>query len=1347
MARSFFCLFVLILFICTLPSRHWAAELELRQAGTGTTDISVLVGDEIEVELWIHSASEQLSGAAIFLSFDESVFALADQDRQSVAAGFQPFASGQFLRNGEVFRNTLLDPDDPAANASGAQLDYSVVRAIDQGSGLVASFRLRALAPIRSSSIRIDESGIRETRVFLPDGSQRAFRFITPMRIAVRGITIEGLPSTLVLARGQADTTLLRLNDFIFDPIHSFADIQWDFPSTTTLSLHYDQGTHQLQIAADADAAPWERLILTATNPDGQTMADTVDVFVNARPVLAEFTEPISITEDGSYELALEIEDPDTPVDLLQVQTRTSEEMAVTIAGPPYSALLTPAPDWNGSAQVTFIAIDNFDFADTTRVNITVNPVNDPPEVLLTPNIRLTRGKQDSSLALADLVRDPEEAADELRLSWSGADKVQIDKQNGRLVLQARDHTWLGTEEITLQLEDAGGLGASTLLTVTIVPSLPPNLQDPPQRYGLTAGGYFILGLNDLVVDPDDLDQDLEWQVDGQEKLLVQLNGTGEVRIEAPASFTGTETVEFTVFDPSGESASFGLVVFSAPPSGEPVLSPLPEITVPLDGVDTSLDLDDYVFDVDDAATAMEWIMPARDDLNLDVDPDTHVLTIQPTATAWAQVVDLELEVRDPDGHRATQSVRIHITGGSQEPAFAFDPIQDLNFRVGQTHEFDLDDFVSGSVPVEEVEWQVEGLENLEVEIDATTHQVRISARGDWQGSESITFVAMAGEDILRRSVQVTILDSTDSSAPQLSPLPTLTIKAGDFDQSLDLDDFVTGIDPTGLTWEVSGDAHTQIVVDAETHRLIILAGADWSGEELLVFTARDGQNQVLEGTLRLQILPLETALSLRSITQAPLFAGENQIRLEVADLLQGEVDPTELTWEASAAQTVNVLYDPVENVLILQPSSPWQGSEIITLRARDPEGNEASGQVLAQVYPTDGSVGKAAADFRVVIVPNVMQPEFLDVFVISDTPLLQVEDETWHQLSLANAAPGIWYGDHTLNPGQEGQFYFMALALDAEEQVIKAATELSVGTFNPPSAKRLSGDQVLVYLPAHSFADDAVVAILPASMPDPGAELIPLSPAYIIHSPQRYQPRAESRISMPLPAAQNANRAALYRWNASDDRWVFAGADKVEGRMRAPLEQLGIYALMEDRTPPQLQAALEKEDQWRFSWTDQGSGIGTLAVMLNRDPLPPSAYSWDGEWLEIYPQGLPEGQHQLSIQVTDRAGNPAIALEKTAVGAATPEKFLLGQNFPNPFNPSTAIPFFLPTSAQVRLGIYNAAGQRIRSLLDEPLSPGAHELIWNARDDRGQAVSSGLYLYRLEVDGRAKIRKMTLMR
>ena len=204
-----------IFVIVTLSEPLWAARLELRPLGSDSSITSVMVGDEIEVELWIDSERQPISGAAVFLSFDEKHLALVNEDR-ATQTGFQPFAPRGFLSNGEIFRNYLLDEADPAASAPGTQLDYSVVRAADQGAGPIASFRLRALMPAAQLHVRIDESGTRETRFFLPDGGQRSFRFITPLQLSVQGITIRDLPNRIVLPR--SGTHQLTLGNHIFDP-------------------------------------------------------------------------------------------------------------------------------------------------------------------------------------------------------------------------------------------------------------------------------------------------------------------------------------------------------------------------------------------------------------------------------------------------------------------------------------------------------------------------------------------------------------------------------------------------------------------------------------------------------------------------------------------------------------------------------------------------------------------------------------------------------------------------------------------------------------------------------------------------------------------------------------------------------------------------------------------------------------------------------------------------------------------------------------------------------------------------------------------------------------------------
>ncbi|MGH7493397.1 MAG: FlgD immunoglobulin-like domain containing protein, partial [bacterium] len=86
---------------------------------------------------------------------------------------------------------------------------------------------------------------------------------------------------------------------------------------------------------------------------------------------------------------------------------------------------------------------------------------------------------------------------------------------------------------------------------------------------------------------------------------------------------------------------------------------------------------------------------------------------------------------------------------------------------------------------------------------------------------------------------------------------------------------------------------------------------------------------------------------------------------------------------------------------------------------------------------------------------------------------------------------------------------------------------------------------------------------------------------------------------------------------------------------------------------------------------------------------------------------------------------------------APNPSSFVLAQNFPNPFNPSTKIQFALPERAIVSLAIYDLNGHLVRQLVSQQLfESGRSEWSWDGRNEQGFAVSSGIYVYRLQAQG-----------
>lgn len=108
------------------------------------------------------------------------------------------------------------------------------------------------------------------------------------------------------------------------------------------------------------------------------------------------------------------------------------------------------------------------------------------------------------------------------------------------------------------------------------------------------------------------------------------------------------------------------------------------------------------------------------------------------------------------------------------------------------------------------------------------------------------------------------------------------------------------------------------------------------------------------------------------------------------------------------------------------------------------------------------------------------------------------------------------------------------------------------------------------------------------------------------------------------------------------------------------------------------------------------------------------------------------------NIRLFDQKGNAIEALTTLVweESALIPAQYELHQNFPNPFNPETTIQFDLPQAAEVSLAVYNVTGQLINSLVNSKIDAGSHSFKWAGNDNSGNQVTSGVYFYRINVNG-----------
>jgi hypothetical protein len=93
------------------------------------------------------------------------------------------------------------------------------------------------------------------------------------------------------------------------------------------------------------------------------------------------------------------------------------------------------------------------------------------------------------------------------------------------------------------------------------------------------------------------------------------------------------------------------------------------------------------------------------------------------------------------------------------------------------------------------------------------------------------------------------------------------------------------------------------------------------------------------------------------------------------------------------------------------------------------------------------------------------------------------------------------------------------------------------------------------------------------------------------------------------------------------------------------------------------------------------------------------------------------------------------------------PRTYQLGAAYPNPARGMATIAYQLPREDRVELSVYNIAGQRVRTLARGDQPAGYHTVRWDGRDDCGQRVSAGIYLYRLTTPSYARTGKLSLVK
>lgn len=796
---------------------------------------------------------------------------------------------------------------------------------------------------------------------------------------------IIGLPSTVAFAEDGASVPI-DLDDFVTDLDSPADELQWTPTNGNFIHVDIDPTTRVAQFSADPDSFGEADIRLVVSDSTGLTDSVTVRVIVTAvnDPPFVERREPVypRLGEGGSIIIPLSalITDADDRPDSLQILLQTEGGVTAQLTPDGQSLELTGTSTGRGLVHIT--AQDRAGEVSTGRIVAVVLPEGTTlaPQLAPLPLLRFTEGTL-GTLDLNTLVVDDSPVD---QLSWTAAsfDQLKPIVSDGVLLVTA-EAGFTGPAAVGLIVTDPDGNQDSGSLAVEVVPAgepQPPQLL-APVKIGLTSGSTdgrspteVTLNLDAIVADPDDDDVDIVWTVTVSTGLLAEYDpSTRQVRLSATQGMNEVAALTLTATDPGGLSSTESIPVLVVQAGRAPLIDTLPDVVLDSAADEGRVDLDDVVFDDEDFESELEWIAEGEPGIIVELDPVTHLLRIRrdETSTQPASEARVVLTARDT-GDQGT-SVILTV---SLPPVFQLDPIPELVLYAGSTDTtLVLDDYVVGSAPT--LLWTVGPTTQLEVTIDEETTRVRVtSSNSDFVGTEIVSFLA-TDDTGRQRAAPVDVRVQGRGLAPQVRTLPTMSVRAGEEDRSLDLDDFVIDDDPDStLIWSVSQPSDVIVSIDPLSHELSVRPDPTAAGPRTAQLLVRDPAGNTALGILEIQVLRGGEPPVVTSLPQILLPAGGPEQALSL-DLYVEDADTPddEIDWTVIAEPGVAARIE-ARRLFVSIPAGQ-QGSREMVLSAEDPQGNRDEGTLIILIQQDDELPG-----FALEAKQNAVVGDLLDIII-----------------------------------------------------------------------------------------------------------------------------------------------------------------------------------------------------------------------------------------------------------------------------------------------------------------------------------------------------------------------------
>ncbi len=792
-------------------------------------------------------------------------------------------------------------------------------------------------------------------------------------------------------------STTRDLDGFVADADDLNADLSWTATTSGNVMVSINPETRVATFTAAPDWYGNEEVVFRVA--DGDALDDVGTTVVSVAPVndppVAGRLEPV-YPPSGSSGVAIPLSDliSDRDDELTDLEITPEVEGSATARISPDGTALIVSGDEAGRSVIRLTVTDTSGAtAQTRQVAVVLGPNEQvAPEILSLPQVQLRAGTF-TTLSLNPFARDDQPVSN---LIWASvAPDELLDTIGSDNVLRVdADASFSGESVVVLVATDQAGLTDTATLPVQVAgegQDLPP-LISLPGKIGVVGEDESStpteVALDPLVIDLDDVDSQIQWEVfTSSPGLVINIDEDRTLMVSAGADFaqggSGIGSISLIARNTKDLADTAAVPVIVSVPGQEPQMAPLPDVTLDSLAAEVRVDLDEFVFDADDFDSEVFMVTDHDPGVVVDVDPVTHEITVRRVEESGRPLPSTSVRVSAVDtdgGSSVTRILTIQLP-----PIFSLSAIPDIEFFEGEDASLDLDDHVAQPDPPPPLSWSVGPTQHLEVRIDPLTHRAFIEpSNADFVGSEVLTFDAM-DETGRTRSGTVKVTVKSRGLAPEIRDLPTIELQAGGTDRSIDLDQFVFDDDPDdALRWTFTQPPSLEVFVDPATNEVTITAQEAAVGLEQVQFAVQDPAGNTDIGVLEVMVVRGGLPPQISGLPQITLLAGAPEQSLSL-DLYVTDTDTPDdqIVWVVRSEPGVNARIQ--DRRLFLSVPAGQEGGRQLTLTATDPQGNEAEA-VLQLTIELDAQAPRLSLEIK----RNPVVADLIEVIVTSDESLPQ---------------------------------------------------------------------------------------------------------------------------------------------------------------------------------------------------------------------------------------------------------------------------------------------------------------------------------------------------------------------